>query len=183
MHLSYAGCGYSLGTAGNTGPRLADRSSFTVGAVCTCVLSTGNSTPRVDTYSFSAVGPDLLVGHVLVGVAGVPLVAVGGDLLQPRVLRSSVDVGLLLTALVWEPVLLVLLVLVGGGGDPLVAVPGGLLLLLVQHSPQGMWPRAHTISFRDDLPERLTTTRCVLMALATSVSKALAVVTMGVFTG
>ena len=114
-----------------------------MGAVCTCVLSTGNSTPRVDTYSFSAVGPDLLVGHVLVGVAGVPLVAVGGDLLQPRVLRSSVDVGLLLTALVREPVLLVLLVLVGGGGDPLVAVPGGLLLLLVQHSPQGMWAGGH----------------------------------------
>ena len=37
-------------------------------------------------YSFSAVGPDLLVGLVLVGVAGVPLVAVGGELLQPRVL-------------------------------------------------------------------------------------------------
>ena len=68
------------------------------------------------------------------------------------------DVGLLLTALVREPVLLVLLVLVGGGGDPLVAVPGGLLLLHVQHSPQDMWPRAHTISFCDDLPERLTTT-------------------------
>ena len=41
---------------------------------------------RVDTYSYSAGGPDLLVGLVLADAAGVPLVAGDGDLLQPRVL-------------------------------------------------------------------------------------------------
>ena len=51
--------------------------------------------------------------------------------------------------------------------------------LLRECGPKG----THTISFRDDLPERLTTPCCVLMALATFLSKALAVVTMDVFTG
>ena len=94
------------------------------------------------------------------------------------------DVGLLLTALVQEPVLLVLLVLVGGGGDPLVAVPGGLLLLQVQQISSGYVAKgAHyspsvMVYLRDSQLQS-----CVLMALATSLSRALAVVTMVVFTG
>ena len=63
------------------------------------------------------------------------------------------------TTLVREPVLLVQLVPVGGDGDPRLAVPGEHLLLLVQHSPQGMWAGGHThaVSFRVGLPEGLTT--------------------------
>ena len=51
------------------------------------LLTTGNSfSKELTPYSFSAVEPDLLIRLVLVGVTGVPLVTVGGDLLQPRVL-------------------------------------------------------------------------------------------------
>ena len=83
-----------------------------------------------------------------------------------------------------EPVLLVLLVLVGGGGDPLVAVPGGLLLLQVQQISSGYVAKgAHyspsvMVYLRDSQLQS-----CVLTALATSLSRALAVVTMVVFTG
>ena len=83
-----------------------------------------------------------------------------------------------------EPVPLVLLVLVGGGGDPLVAVPGGLLLLQVQQISSGYVAKgAHyspsaMVYLRDSQLQS-----CVLTALATSLSRALAVVTMVVFTG
>ena len=62
--------------------------SISVGAEShSTLLATGNSfCNELTPYSFSAVEPDLLVRLVLVGVAGVPLVAVGGNLLQPRVL-------------------------------------------------------------------------------------------------
>ena len=53
------------------------------------LLSTCNSfsLEELASYSFLAVEPDLLIRLVLVDVAGVPLVAVLGDLLLQRVLE------------------------------------------------------------------------------------------------
>ena len=85
--LSPAGWGYSPGSSGSKGPR----PSLT-GPPSQWGRSMPASYPpatlirRVDTYSYSAGGPDLLVGLVLADAAGVPLVAGDGDLLQPRVL-------------------------------------------------------------------------------------------------
>ena len=89
------------------------------------------------------------------------------------------------TTLVREPVLLVQLVPVGGDGDPRVAVPGEHLLLLVQHSPQGMWAGGtHTLSRSALAYLRDSQHQCwTLMALVTFLSRALAVVTMDVLTG